>query len=115
MASSTSEPMAMAMPPRLMVLMVCPVRRMTMTVMSSDRGMAVSEMSVTRPFIRNTSSTRTTKKAPSMREFLMLFIELSMKRDCRKISVDTSTSSGKPALSSAMVASSVSVRSMVLV
>ena len=45
----------------------------------------------------------------------MLFIELSMKRDCRKISVDTSTSSGKPALSSAMVASSVSVRSMVLV
>ena len=78
-ASSTSEPMAIAMPPMLMVLMLIPVTLSTMIVMSRERGMVTSDISVVLTFIRNRKSTSITNSAPSTRAFLMLPIEASMK------------------------------------
>ncbi len=68
MASSTNAPMAMAMPPRLMVLMVKPSQRNARMDTSSASGIASSEMRVLRMFMRNTSSTMTTKMLPSNSE-----------------------------------------------
>ena len=79
MASSTSEPMAMAMPPMLMVLMVRPITLSTSSVMSSDRGMVTSEISVVRAFIKNMNRMSTTNMPPSTSDFLMFEIEASIK------------------------------------
>ena len=68
MASSTREPMAMAIPPRLIVLIVKPSTLSTNTDTSSDNGRATSEMTVTRVFIRKKSTT-ITKSAPSRSDF----------------------------------------------
>ena len=43
-ASSTTTPMAMASPPKVMVLIDSPMNWNTMTVVSTDSGMASSEM-----------------------------------------------------------------------
>ena len=51
-ASSTSAPMAMAMPPSVMVLMVAPKDFITSTVTSSESGMAVSVINVARTLAR---------------------------------------------------------------
>lgn len=114
MASSTSEPMAMAIPPRLIVLMVNPNPFSVRMAVSSDSGRATSEMRVTRPFMRKKKSTTTTNRAPSHSEWAMLSMELSIKRDCLKMSVDICTS-GSVFCSSARVLSSCSVSSSVLV
>ena len=79
-ALSTNEPIAMAIPPRLIVLMVSPstfrVRMATITA----SGMVISEIMVVRTFIRKRSSTITTKIPPSYRDFCTLSIELLIKR-----------------------------------
>ena len=80
-----------------------------------ERGRATSEITVVRIFIRKRKRTITTKKLPSNRLFFTLLIELSMKRLWRKISVETCTSDGKFFCKSATIASSLSVRSIVLV
>ncbi len=77
-ASSTSSPMAMARPPSVMVLMVRPKARNTRTVIRIDIGIAVSEMSVARPFIRKTNSTSATTMAASISTRSTLSIEVSM-------------------------------------
>ena len=64
-ASSTREPMAMAMPPRLMVLRLSPNASSTSIVTSSDSGRVIREMTVVRKLARKTKSTMTTKMAPS--------------------------------------------------
>ena len=78
-ASSTSEPMAIAMPPMLIVLMLMPLMRSTMMVISRERGMVTSEISVVLTFIRNRKSTRITNSAPSISALRILPIDASMK------------------------------------
>ena len=52
MASSTSEPIAMAIPPRLIVFMVSPINLRVSTDITNDKGMVTSEISVVLTFIR---------------------------------------------------------------
>ena len=83
MASSTSEPMAMHNPPRLIVLMVrSRACRATMAA-RRERGIVTREIIVVRAFIRKMNRTTTTKRAPSRRASFTLSILLSMKRDWR--------------------------------
>ena len=79
LASSTSEPMAMAMPPRLMVLMVSPRRCSTMRVTMMDSGSATSEMRVVRTSIRKKKRTMMTNIAPTNSDSCRLEMERSMK------------------------------------
>ena len=64
-ASSTNAPMAIAIPPKLIVLMVYPSILRTMMDTNSEMGMASNEITVVRQFIKKMNSTITTKKAPS--------------------------------------------------
>ena len=52
-ASSTSAPMAIAMPPSVIVLMVAPNARSTSTAAASDSGIAVSVIAAARRLARN--------------------------------------------------------------
>ena len=72
--------MAMAIPPRLMVLMVSPIRLRVRSETTSERGMVTSEMSVVRTFIRKMKRTMTTKIPPSKSDWRTLSMELRMKR-----------------------------------
>ena len=65
MASSTSAPMATAMPPSVIVLIETSKIEKTMAVMASDSGIAVSVMTVVRKFRRKRKSTITTRMEPS--------------------------------------------------
>ena len=112
-ASSTSEPIAIAKPPKLMVLIVSPNALRVSSDTITDKGMAVSEMIVVRVFIKKKKSTITTKIAPSKRALCTLFIELLIKCDCLKILVDTFTSAGKFFCSSASASSIFLVSSIV--
>ena len=71
--------MAMAIPPMLMVLMVRPIACSTSMVMSNDKGMVTSEITVVRAFIKKMNSTSTTKMPPSTSDFLIFEIDESMK------------------------------------
>jgi hypothetical protein len=57
--------MAMAMPPRVIVLMVAPKACITMTATTSESGMAVSVMKVARTLARKSSTMATTRMPPS--------------------------------------------------
>ena len=114
-ASSTSEPMAIANPPRLIVLIVSPKPYITNTAINIAKGIAVNEITVVRKFIKKKKSTTTTNTAPSSKALRILPIELSMKRDCRKISVDTLTSPGSVRCKSRIDSSTRSVSSSVFV
>ena len=113
--SSTSEPMAMAIPPRLIVLMVSPIQRMARSDATIESGMETSEITVVRQFIRNMNSTMITKIAPSIKDCFTLSNELSMKRDWRNIRELTLTSAGRLVFSSSNALSSLPVRASVLV
>ena len=65
MASSTSEPMAMAIPPILMVLIVRPNAFSVNIETRSESGMVTSEINVVLTFIRKKNSTIITNNAPS--------------------------------------------------
>ena len=86
MASSTSAPMAMAMPPRLMVFSSYPNAQSTMMLAIRDNGMANTEINVVRQFMRNNNRTSVTKKAPSNKVRWRLLMLASMKSDCRNTS-----------------------------
>ena len=64
--------MAMAMPPRLMVLMVSPMRCSVSSATTSESGMVTSEITVVRTFMRKRKSTMTTKTPPSSNDCLTL-------------------------------------------
>ena len=81
MASSTSEPMAMASPPRVMVLMLMPRALSTIIATRNEIGIVTSEMTVVRTLARNIMRMITTKMAPSMSDFCTLSMLLSMKSD----------------------------------
>ena len=110
MASSTSDPMAIAMPPRLMVLMVYPIRLRTSTDIITDKGRGNQEISVVRIFIRKKNSTTITNSAPSSSDSCRLEMELSMKELWRNMSVEIFTSEGRVDFSSSSDLSIFSVR-----
>ena len=64
-ASSTSAPMAIAMPPSVIVLMPTPNARSASTAAASDSGIAVSVMAPARRFARNSSTITMTRMPPS--------------------------------------------------
>ena len=68
-ASSTSAPMAIAMPPSDMVLMVKPSHFKVKMATMSETGMANSEITVARQFIKNKNKMTTTKTLPSNKVF----------------------------------------------
>ncbi len=55
----------MAIPPRLMVLMVSPMPLSASIALSSDSGMVMSDISVVRTFIRKRNRTMATNIPPS--------------------------------------------------
>ena len=75
--------MAMASPPSVIVLIVSPNASNTMSVIRNDSGIAASEITVARTFIRKTSRTSATTIAASTSAFFRLPIDASMKVDCR--------------------------------
>ncbi len=96
MASSTSEPIAIAIPPRLMVLIVIPRNLRTRTAPRSDKGMASSEMTVVLKLPRKTSRMIVTNTAPSISARWTFLTDLSIKSACRNIFVSSLTSGGRP-------------------
>ena len=80
-ASSTNDPIAMHIPPRLIVFIVKPMRCKATMAASSERGMVTSEISVVRTFMRNKNRIATTSTPPSINAFFTLSILLSMKCD----------------------------------
>ena len=113
MASSTSEPMAMARPPRLMVLMVMPIQFSVSMEISIDSGSVISDMMVVLTLARKSMSTITTNIAPSYSDDLTLLMELSMNLAWRKVSVDIFTSGGRFFCTSFRASSSFAVSSSV--
>ena len=79
MASSTNSPMAIARPPRLMLLMVKPNQFMVTTAATSESGIASKVMVAARKFIRNSATTITTRMAPSRNALVRLSSDRSMK------------------------------------
>ena len=78
-ASSTSSPMAMARPPRVIVLIDSPARWKATAVARIETGMAVSEITVVRTFRRNANSTTATTTMASIRTRSTFAIDVSMK------------------------------------
>ena len=72
-ASSTTTPSATARPLRVIVLMVQPIRFITSTANSRDKGMVTNEISAVRQLRRNTINTSATSKAPIASASRMLF------------------------------------------
>ena len=112
-ASSTSAPMAMAMPPSVIVLMVAPNALSVSTAATSESGMAVMVMSVARPLARNTSTTTMTSSTPSPNAVKTFLTATSMKFACRKMSVWSFMPGGSLVWMSASTASSCLVRASV--
>ena len=79
MASSTSDPIAIAIPPRLIVLIVIPSRFNISTVIIIDNGSVTMEIIVVRAFIKKKNSTIITISAPSKRACCKFVIELFIK------------------------------------
>ena len=114
MASSTRAPTAMAMPPRVMVLMLAPMASSTSTAASKDRGIASTVMAVAEALARKAKTMITTSRAPSRRAASTLATANWMKSAWRKSLVSITIPAGRPAWSSANTASRRSVRSRVL-
>ena len=79
MASSTNDPTAMAMPPKLIVLMVMPNNFKVMMVANNDNGMAKREIRVVRKLPRNRNNMRMTRMLPSIKARSTLLTEVWMK------------------------------------
>ena len=71
--------MAMANPPKVMVLMLMPRALSTIMATRNDKGMVTSEMTVVRTLARKSIRMMTTKMAPSTSDFFTLSMLLSMK------------------------------------
>ncbi len=73
--------MAIAIPPRLIVLIVSPIQRSARSEKTIESGIDTSEIIVVRQFMRNMNSTMITNMAPSIRDSFTLSMELSMNLD----------------------------------
>ena len=111
-ASSTSSPMAIASPPRVIVLIDSPSSLNTSTAASSDSGIATSEMAVVRTFSRNANSTTATRIAPSRRASPTLPSAASMKSAWRNRKRGAAMPGGRLPDTSASTASTARVRAM---
>jgi hypothetical protein len=85
MASSTSAPMAIAIPPSVIVLMPTPKARSASTPAASDNGIAVSVIPAARRLARNSSTTTMTRIPPLRSASTTLSTATWMKSDCRKM------------------------------
>ena len=94
MASSTTAPIAIANPPRVIELMVPPSQRRTTMATRSDRGMAIRLIKPARHVVRNSSRTITSSAPPSSIAESMFEIAVSIKSACRNRSVSITTSFG---------------------
>ena len=79
MASSTSEPMAMVIPPSVIVLMFILRKYNTIIVPSNESGMATTEITVVRKLAKNRKRMITTNSAPSRRAVPTLRTDDSIK------------------------------------
>ncbi len=79
MASSTKEPMAMAMPPKVMVLIFMPNRYKTMMVPKRESGIATTEITVVRKLAKKINRMMMTKIAPSINALPTLLTEAWIK------------------------------------
>ena len=77
--------MAIAIPPRVIVLMVMPRLFITSRATASDSGMATTEMIVVRKFQRKKNRMMMTRRAPSRRAAMTLWTASEMKSACRKM------------------------------
>ena len=84
-ASSTRAPMAIAIPPSVIVLIVAPKARSTRMAAASDSGIAVNVIAAARRFARNSSTMTITRMPPSRSALTTLSTATSMKSACRKI------------------------------
>ena len=78
-ASSTREPIAIAIPPSDIVLIVIPSICITRMAPSSESGMASREIIVVLKLPRNRKRMSTTKSAPSSSALPTFLTEVSMK------------------------------------
>ena len=105
-ASSTSSPIATAIPPRVITLIErvvpvsIPASRKTSVVITSESGIAVSVMNVVRRLSRNRNSTITTSTAPITSASPTLKMPRSIKLASRNSSELTTTSAGSEASTS---------------
>ena len=83
MASSTSAPTAMAIPPSVMLSIDRPARRTPTTAASSDSGIATRVIAPARRFARNSRVTSTTSSVPSRSAPFRFASASSMKSACR--------------------------------
>jgi hypothetical protein len=81
-ASSTSAPIAIAIPPSVIVFTVIPSSCMAKIATTSDSGMATSEIAVARRFHRKRKRTMTTSTAPSRSAVTTFPMATEMKSDC---------------------------------
>ncbi len=65
-ASSTSEPIAIAIPPRVIVFMLSPRMCRMMIVTITDTGRVTTDIAVVRTFIRKKNKIAITKREPSI-------------------------------------------------
>ena len=79
--------MAMARPPSVMVLIDSPIIWKTMSVVSTDSGIATREMKVVCQLSRKTNNTTATQISASMSTRTRLSIEVSMKRRLAELDV----------------------------
>ena len=84
-ASSTRAPIAIAIPPSVIVLMEIPVSLNAKIAVAKESGIARTEMSVLRPLHRKRKRISTTRMAPSLSAPRTFSIATSMKLACRKI------------------------------
>ena len=97
-ASSTSAPTAIAMPPRVMLLIDRPAKRRPTMAARSDNGIANSVMVPARRFARNTSVTMMTRMVPSRSAVVRLPSANSMKSAWRKSPASSRIPGGKACL-----------------
>ena len=79
MASSTREPMAIHIPPNVMVLMSMPRRCITMKLPSNESGIATMDIIVVLKLPKKRSKITMTSTAPSTKALATLLTEASMK------------------------------------
>ena len=106
--------MAMAMPPRVIVLIEAPIDLSTIIVVKSDMGMATSVMRLARRLPRNNSTMIITRMLPSRKAPSTLRTAVSMKLAWRKMFRWMVIPAGSVAWISSSVWSSRSVSSSVL-
>ena len=104
-ASSTTTPIAIARPPRVMVSSEAPSRSSTRVAASSESGIAVQEIAAVRRSNRNRNRTTITSTAPTISESLTLLVAVLMKFAGRKrslwIVIPSASSAGRSSCSAA--------------